>query len=150
MRLISSLMGFALATLISTSVFAADTDSVQQELTAYNDRFNEIVADYDLEAFLALYNDAPLWIAPESPPVAGLDVPAGTFGFIVENEGLFSHSFDDFRVSDDGTQAVMIGTYDLNVEKVGVAAQGTYLFVLERSGDEWDVVIDMYNQHAAE
>ncbi|NIA71385.1 nuclear transport factor 2 family protein [Pelagibius litoralis] len=149
MRLLSSLSAIAFAALATTSSFAENSD-IQQELTAYNDRFNEIVANYDLEAFLALYNDAPLWVAPEKPPVAGLDVPAGTFRFIVENEGVFSHSFDHFFVSDDGTQAVMIGDYDLNVEKVGVAAKGTYLFVLARNGTQWDIVVDMYNQHSAE
>lgn len=149
MRLPSSLLGFALATLTALPL-AADNSNIEQELTAYNDRYNEIIADYDLEAFLALYNDAPLWIAPENPPVAGLDVPTGTFSFIIENEGVFSHSFDRFFVSDDGTQAVMIGGYDLNVEKASVAAQGTYLFVMQRNGDGWDVVADMFNQHAAE
>lgn len=150
MRLISSLMGFALATMIAIPAIASETPALQRELTAYNDRFNEIVADYDLEAFLALYNEAPLWIAPEKPPVVGLDVPAGTFGFIVENEGVFSHSFETFFASEDGTQAVMIGTYDLDVEKVSVKAQGTFLFVLERNDDGWDIVADMFNQHAAE
>lgn len=149
MRLPSSLLGFALA-ILTAQPSVADDSNVEQELTAYNDQYNRIVAEYDLEAFLALYNDAPLWIAPEKPPVAGLDVPAGTFGFIVDNEGVFSHSFDEFFVSDDGTQAVMIGGYDLNVEKVGVAAQGTYLFVMERNGNDWTIVADMFNQHVAE
>ncbi|MEJ6393823.1 nuclear transport factor 2 family protein [Gymnodinialimonas sp. 2305UL16-5] len=120
-------------------------------MTAYNDRFNEIVATYDLEAFLALYVDEPLWIAPGERPVAGLDVPAGTFGFIIENAGAFSHSFEHFFVSDDGSQAVMIGDYDLDVEQAGVAATGTYLFVMERHGeDEWRIVADMFNQHEVE
>lgn len=44
----------------------------------------------------------------------------------------------------------MIGTYNLNIEAVGAQAIGTYLFVLERNGDEWDIVVDMFNQHAAE
>lgn len=149
MRLPSSLLGFALVNL-TTLPLAADNTNIEQELTAYNDQYNEIVADYDLEAFLALYNDTPLWIAPEQPPVAGLDVPAGTFGFIIENEGVFSHSFDEFFVSDDGTQAVMIGGYDLKVAKAGVAAQGTYLFVMAREGDGWNIVADMFNQHTDE
>lgn len=149
MRLLASLSGFALATLIAVPSAAQDAE-IHQDLTDYNSRFNEIAAAYDLEAFLALYNDAPLWIAPHSPPVAGLNVPAGAFGFIVENEGAFSHSFDHFFVSDDATQAVMIGGYDLNVETTGVTARGTYLFVMERSGDGWTIVADMFNQHAAE
>lgn len=149
MRLLASLSGFALATLIAAPSTARDAE-IHQNLTAYNDRFNEIAAAYDLEAFLALYNDAPLWIAPHSPPVAGLNIPAGAFGFIAENGGAFSHSFDHFFVSDDATQAVMIGSYDLNVETTGVAARGTYLFVMERNGNSWSIVADMFNQHATE
>lgn len=147
MRLLSSLSGIALATLIVMPAAATD---LQQEFTAYNDRYNEIITTNDLEAFIKLYNDEPLWIAPEKAPAAGLDVPRGTFGFIIQNEGKLTHSFDELIVSDDGTQAVMIGQYDLNVEKVGVAATGTYLFVLAREGDGWDIVVDMFNQHAAE
>ncbi|MDW3180767.1 nuclear transport factor 2 family protein [Roseobacter sp.] len=149
MCLRASLSGFALAILTAVPSAAQDA-GIQQDLTAYNDRYNEIVAAYDLEAFLALYNDAPLWIAPETPPVAGLKVPAGAFGFIAENKGEFSHSFDHFFVSDDGSMAVMIGGYDADIEAAGVAAQGTYLFVMQRDDDGWAIVADMFNQHAAE
>ncbi len=149
MRLLSSLSAIAYFTFSAMSALAQDID-IQQELSAYNDRYNQIAADFDLEAFLALYSGQPLWIAPEKPPVSGLDVPAGTFGFIVQNEAVFSHSFDTFYASDDGTQAVMIGTYDLHAEKVGVTAQGTYLFVMERDGNGWNIVADMFNQHVTE
>ncbi|WP_342077793.1 nuclear transport factor 2 family protein [Yoonia sp. SS1-5] len=150
MRLASSLMGFALATLVAFPSFAVEKAEIENELTAYNDRYNEIIRDYDLDAFVALYNDTPLWIAPDTPPVAGLDVPRGTFGFIIQNEGFLTHSFDELFVSDDGTQAVMIGRYDLDVEKAGAQAEGTYLFVLQRNGEGWDIVVDMFNQHKAE
>lgn len=150
MRLLSALLAIALTTLIATASLAFDKGALRQELSTYNDRYNEIVASHDLEAFLGLYNDAPLWIAPEKPPVVGLDVPAGTFGFIIENKGVFSHSFDQFFASDDGTQAVMIGSYDLDVDKVGISAKGTYLFVLERNRDDWKIVADMFNKYAAE
>ena len=149
MRLLSSLSAFALAALTALPV-AAETADIQQELSTYNDRYNQIAADYDLEAFLALYGEDPLWIAPGKPAVAGLDVPAGAFGFITESEADFSHSFDRFFVSDDGTQAVMIGTYDMAAEKVGVTAQGTYLFVLQRDGEGWAIVAAMFNQRDPE
>ena len=149
MTLFSSLKGFALATLIATPALAAN-DAQIAEFEAYNDLYNEIIETYNLEAFIALYNDAPIWIDPAKAPVDGLDVPSGTFGFIVQNEGQLTHTFDELKISDDGSQAVMIGTYDLNIEAVGAQATGTYLFVLERNGDEWDIVVDMFNQHAAE
>ncbi|WP_299632669.1 nuclear transport factor 2 family protein [uncultured Roseobacter sp.] len=150
MRLLSSLSGFAFAALMSLPAAATEPLDLQQEFTAYNERYNEIIATYDLEAFIDLYDDAPLWIAPDKEPVAGLDVPRGTFGFIIENEGRLTHSFDELIVSDDGTQAVMIGRYEADIEKVGVKAQGTYLFVLERDGEAWNIVVDMFNQHAAD
>ena len=152
MRLISSMTAIALATLTFTatpSLADSHADSIKQELSAYNDAYNQIIETYDLEAFIGLYNDAPLWIAPKEAPVAGLDVPRGTFGFIIEKEGKLTHTFDELVVSDDGSQAVMIGTYDLNIEQVGAKATGTYLFVLEREGEGWNIVVDMFNEHVA-
>jgi len=73
MRLVSSLKSFALVTLVVTPVLAAD-EAQLAAFEAYNDRYNEIIATYDLESFLGLYNDAPLWIEPDKAPVAGLDV----------------------------------------------------------------------------
>lgn len=151
MRLISSVTAIALATLSATSSFAdGHADAIRQELSAYNDTYNQIIETYDLEAFVGLYNDAPLWIAPKEAPIAGLDVPRGTFGFIIEKEGQLTHTFDELVVSDDGSQAVMIGTYNLNIEAVGAKATGTYLFVLEREGEGWNIVVDMFNEHVSE
>lgn len=59
---------------------------VVQELKAYNDSYYELVANYDLEAFAALYDDAPLWIAPSVAPVQGLEVPRNTFQFIIDKK----------------------------------------------------------------
>jgi len=150
MRLHSSLSGIALTILTALPVFAASDSDLRAEFDAYNDTYNQIIETYDLEAFVALYNDAPLWIEPDKAPIAGLDVPRGTFGFIIENEGKLTHSFDELIVSDDGTQAVMIGEYGLDIAKVGAKATGTYLFVLERNGEGWDIVVDMFNRHTAE
>lgn len=148
MLLRSSLSGFALTLLTSLSVLADTADDLRAEFTAYNDTYNQIIADYDLEAFVALYNDAPIWIEPDKAPIVGLDVPSGTFGFIIQNEGKLTHSFDELLVSADGTQAVMIGEYNASIATVGMEAAGTYLFVLQRSGEGWDIVVDMFNQHA--
>lgn len=135
--------------LITPVLADADTDRVERELKSYNDNYNELVANYDLESFVALYSDAPLWIAPTVAPVQGLDVPRNTFQFIIDNEGQLTHTFDEFFVSDDGTQAVMIGQYQANIEAVGAQSTGTYLFVLERADDNWKIVVDMFNEHKA-
>lgn len=131
-------------------VHSAEPAEAQQEaFEAYNDSYNALVADHYLEAFVALYGESPLWIAPTAEPAAGLDVPRNTFQFIIDNEGSLTHTFDRLHVSDDGTQAVMIGTYEVAIEKVGAESSGTYLFVLEQEGDGWKIVVDMFNEHAA-
>ncbi len=142
---------FLSATLLAASIAFADghSNKVEAELKLFNDQYNEITATYDVEAFLALYEEGSLWIAPENPPVQGLDVPKATFQFFSSNEGSLTHTVEHTFASEDGTQAVMVGQYDLKVEKVGVVASGTYQFVLARDGDSWKIVTDMYNQHAA-
>lgn len=136
--------------LVTSTAFSAENsgENLYEEISAYNDRYNEIAASYDLSAFIELYNDTPLWIAPDVAPVEGLDVPRNTFGFIIENKGNLVHSFDHLEVSDDGSQAVMIGQYDAEIAAVGSKSTGTYLFVLKRDGDAWKIVVDMFNQHA--
>lgn len=143
----SAAVVLSIASLVTPVHANTVTDRVEQELRAYNDNYNELVANYDLEAFVALYNDTPLWIAPSVAPVQGLDVPRNTFQFIIEKEGQLTHTFDEFIVSDDGSQAVMIGQYAANIEAVGAQSTGTYLFVLERTDDNWKIVVDMFNEH---
>lgn len=140
------------ASVLLAPVVQAETPSTAPgaELIEYNEKYNQIVGDYDIEAFLALYNSSPLWIAPNERPVAGLDVPRAAFEFLSGNGGSLLHSANHSFVSQDGTQAVLIGQYDLDVEKVGVKSSGTYLFVMKKTTDgEWDVVVDMYNQHVS-
>lgn len=133
----------------ATPVFADNTTITPDKgLLEYNERYNAIAADYDMDAFVALYNANPLWVAPGKEPVAGLEVPRNTFGFLAKNNGKLTHTADHTFVSKDGSQAVLMGRYDINVESKGVKGAGTYLFVMKRNGTEWDIVVDMYNQHA--
>lgn len=150
MKFTTSLAVVALATsILLAPTLQAENPSTAPgaELIEYNDQFNLIVGDYDIDAFLALYSSSPLWIAPSKAPVAGLDVPRATFDFFSSNDGSLVHTADHSFISADGSQAVLIGRYDLDVEKVGVKGSGTYLFVLKKIDNQWDVVVDMYNQH---
>lgn len=144
----------ALALACTTAVPLAHADdsagAVGAEMTAYNQRYNDIAARHDLDAFIALYTGNPLWIAPTEAPVAGLDVPRNTFGFIKKHEGKLTHTADHVFVSKDGMQAVLIGRYNAVIEAVGNASSGTYLFVLTRDSDEddWAIAVDMFNAHS--
>lgn len=146
-RTASSLAVMLLLSLSASAIADSMKDRIKQELTEYNDAYNELFVNDDLEAFVALYSDAPLWIAPTTEPVKGLDVPRNTFQFIVDKEGDLVHTFDEFHVSEDGTQAVMIGQYKADIEAVGTHSTGTYLFVLERDEGLWKIVVDMFNEH---
>lgn len=135
--------------LISFSVFANNSnDTVLQELNAFNDKFNQAVAEKDMAGFLSLYSAEALWIAPASPPVEGHGEPRATLQMIIDNDGQLSHTVDKLIISDDGDQAVMIGSANVYVEKAGIDATGTYLFVLERKNQNWQIITDMWHQHA--
>ena len=118
------------------------------ELHSLNDRFNEAVADRDADAILSLYAKDTIWIEQGKPAIEGLEEPRKLFEFVTANKGEVTHSVDTLFVSDDGTLAVMIGSVDARMESVGMDATGTYLYVLKPAGDGWEVVTDMWHQHA--
>lgn len=122
------------------------------ELEAFNDRYNEIASNYDLEGFKALYTDSAVWIAPEKPPAPVSQAGVGQFQFLSKNKGKLSHTLDQSFMSADGTQAVMIGTSTVSIESLGFGGTATYLLVMQRGNqdDEWKIVADMFNQHANE
>lgn len=144
---------FTVSLFVSASLAAGGTiktSDIEAELNAFNDHFNQLVTEKDMEGFLSLYSENTLWIAPATPPVNGHGEPRETFQFIIDKDGKLTHTVDKLFVSDDGSQAVMIGTAEILVEKVGMDATGTYLFVLERDGNGWKIVTDMWHQHSDE
>ncbi len=133
---------------VTASAFAQDNaETVKKELNTYNDRYNEIVQSHDVDTFVGLYSNNPLWISPTDAPVAGLELPRNTLQFLADNDGKLHHTADHVFVSSDGSQAVLIGKYDVAVEKFHRKADGTYLLVLARKNEGWDIVVDMYNEH---
>lgn len=119
----------------------------ETSLAAFNDKFNSSSANHDVDALLSLYTPDALWIAPGERPVAGYDAPRETFGFVTKNKGFLSHTVDHLHISDDASQAVMIGEAVIKVDAAGMDATGTYLFVLKRDKDSWKIVTDMFHQH---
>lgn len=130
---------------ISTLV-SAQTD-VEKELIAFNDRFNEVVAKRDMEGFLSLYSENVWWIAPATPPVVGLGEPRSTFQFIIDSNGELTHTIDKLSISEDGSQAVMIGTAFVKIAKANMDLNGTYLFVMKKENGVWKIQTDMWHQH---
>lgn len=122
-------------------------ESTRASLIAFNDKFNDISANHDTEGLLSLYTPDALWIAPGVRPAAGYDEPRKTFSFLSENKGVLTHTVDHLHISEDGTQATMIGEAVIQVEAAGLDATGTYLFVLKRTNNEWKIVTDMFHQH---
>lgn len=151
MKLFTKHAGTIAATLMLGACSAATSSTAplptKADLVTYNATYNEIAARYDMNAFLGLYSNNPLWIAPTDAPAAGLDVPRNTFGFLSAKKGILTHTADHTFFSKDGSQAVLIGRYDIAINAVGVKADGTYLFVLEREGDGWKIIVDMFNEH---
>lgn len=148
MRILSTLAAFSLS---ATVAFADGHQAdIEADLNAWNDRFNELAASWDLEGIVALYDEDALWIAPKSRPAPGPETARQTFSFAVENKGSLVHTVDELIISDDGSQAVMIGDAIVKVETQGLDFTGTYLFVLEREDDTWLIQTDMFNQHIDE
>lgn len=145
MRLALSVAALLLS--IAPSFADTATDTVRAELHAFNDRFNAYAEAYDVDGIVSLYDEKALWIAPKTPPVAGLETPRNTFSFLTENKGSITHSVDELIISDDGSQAVMIGGVEVLVEQAGMDFDGTYLFVLERDDEDWKIVADMFHQY---
>ncbi|MBU2981039.1 nuclear transport factor 2 family protein [Lentibacter algarum] len=143
-----------LATAFLLSPLASFADGhqaeLEAELLAFNDRFNAYAEAHDVDGIVSLYGEESLWIAPKTPPAPAPVLARQTFSFLVANEGSISHTVDHLTISDDGTQAVMIGDAIVLVEKAGLDFTGTYLFVLEKEGDTWEIVADMFNQHVEE
>jgi len=148
MRLFPSI---AAVLLVAGPAFAdSPSDELRAELLAFNDQFNAYAESYDIEGIVSLYDEKALWIAPAKRPVAGKETPRNTFTFLTENEGSLIHTVDELIVSDDESQVIMIGDAIVKVEKADLDFTGTYLFVLEREGEGWEIVADMFNQHTKE
>lgn len=150
MRKSLSIAASIAALFIMTSTAMADTAlSTRESLVKFNDTFNQYAASHDVEAMMSLYDQDAYWIAPKTPPAKGRDgVPRQTFSFLSENKGHLSHTIDELFISDDGTQAVMMGEAIVLVEKANLDIKGTYIFTLEREGDKWEIATDMFNHHS--
>ena len=131
-------------TVAASVVNVAETET---SLNRFNDEFNAISAKHDVDGLLSLYTPDSLWIAPGERPATGYEEPRKTFSFLAENKGLLTHTVDHLHISNDGSQAVMIGEAVIKVDAVGMDATGTYLFVMKRVNDEWKIVTDMFHQH---
>lgn len=142
------LLTFA-ALAFSANISFAQTakDLAPASLNAINDQFNKAAAELDAQALIGLYADQILWIEQGKPVSQGLNGPRELFEFVTSNEGKVVHTIDHLFVSDDETLAVMIGSVDAKIEKVGLDATGTYLFVLRPEDAGWKIVTDMWHQH---
>jgi len=80
--------------------------------------------------------------------MAGHDAPRGTFGFLIQNNGILTHTVDKLVISEDRKLAAMLGTAIIKVEKTGLDATGTYSFVMKRlDSGKWTVLSDMFHQN---
>lgn len=133
------------------STFADERHAdIKAELMALNDSFNAYAKAQDVEGIVSLYDEEALWIAPQTPPAPGPELARQNFSFLVENDGSIVHTVDQLTISNDGSQAVMIGDAVILVEKAGLDFTGTYLFVLEKEDNTWKIVTDMFNRHVEE
>jgi ketosteroid isomerase-like protein len=143
---------FTTAVLLLATSFASAADdrsgALRAELNAFNDQFNTYAATLNVEGMMSLYDKDVIWIAPTDAPARGREgVPRQTFTFVADNKGTLSHTVTDLIISDDGSQAVMIGTNNGEIKSKNFVVRGTYLFVLKKKTEQWQIVSDMFNKH---
>jgi ketosteroid isomerase-like protein len=133
----------------SFAVAAEDRSSaLRAELNAFNDQFNTYAATLNVDGMMSLYDKDVIWIAPTEAPARGREgVPRQTFTFVADNKGTLAHTVTDLIISDDGSQAVMIGTNNGEIKSKDFVVRGTYLFVLKKKAGQWHIVSDMFNKH---
>jgi ketosteroid isomerase-like protein len=136
------------AVLLSAGIAVADDAATS--LNAINDQFNTFAANHNAVGLVSLYSKDTLWIEQGKPVRQGLEGPRELFEFVTANKGDVTHTIDHLYVSDDETLAVMIGFVEAKIETVGMDATGTYLFVLRPEDDGWEIIADMWHQHAPE
>lgn len=147
MRLILTFLTLTLLTFSTAYAKGPQNANVDAELRAFNDLFNEIVTARDADRFIELYAEDALWIGAGSPPKIGHDEPRGLINFLTQMDAKMAHSVDTLFVSDDGTQAVMVGGNVARIEKADQNITGTYLFVLKNTDNGWKIVTDMWHIH---
>lgn len=139
----------ALLVATSATAYTLGKSNAVDSLNAFNDRFNQSIVKGDAEDLVDLYADNTLWIEQGKPAVQGLEKPRKLFEFVTSNKGEVTHTIDNLFIADDASLAVMIGSVDAKIEKVGMDATGTYLFVLRPDGKTWKITTDMWHQHTA-
>ncbi|WP_085905815.1 YybH family protein [Kiloniella majae] len=151
----TSLRITAIAALISflpVFVYASD-DTDRQSLIEFNNTFNKYAKALDIEGILSLYHKDTYWVAPATAPAQGRDgVPRQTVTFLNQNKGTLHHTIDQLFISDDGTQAVMMGETKAKVESKNFDLHGTYMYVLKRENksSSWQIMVDMFNNYEKE
>ena len=89
-----------------------------------------------------------MWIEQGKPATQGLEEPRKLFEFVTSNKGKVTHTIDNLFVADDSSLAVMIGSVEAKLEKIGMDGTVTYLFVPKPDGSTWKIATDMWHQHA--
>lgn len=137
---------------------AADSPAVQQDragaeeaIAEQNRLWIEAVEAGDADFIADLHTEDGRLMAPNAPAAEGREAVRSAWEEILAMPGL-SLSFEatEIVVSDDGSMAYDVGTYDLSFEDPEapggqVEDEGKYLVVWENVDGEWKVAADMFN-----
>lgn len=119
----------------------------RDDLESFNQRFNQIVSKYDADSFVKLYKTDSWLIAPEAKPSADPDELRKMIGFLSKKGYSMAHTIDRVLISEDLSQAILIGEAEATNDAHPARAVGTYLFVMQKVDSEWKIAIDMFNQY---
>lgn len=122
-----------------------EEEVVDRTLLDLNDRFNRSVESKHVSSMLSLYSADVLWLPPNAPLQRGRGAAESNYAFLAEHSARLRHTVEHTIVSADGSQAVMIGAFMLEIDALSVADEGKYLLVVRHGEDGWKIVADMFS-----
>ncbi|HKY60731.1 MAG TPA: SgcJ/EcaC family oxidoreductase [Gemmatimonadota bacterium] len=131
-----------------------DAASVQAEIEAIDDRFEQALLAGDAATLATFYTDDAIALPPGAPRAEGRaaiqELFASWFAEVPAPEG-FTLTTDDLRVAESGDIAYEVGTYTsrgTSPEGEAYDETGKYLVVWKNVDGEWKVDRDIWNGDA--
>ncbi len=126
-----------------------DTAAIKSAIDGIGPQFAAAVAARDTDAVVAFYADDARILAAGAPRADGRDAIRAMWVQFLSTPGLdLKLTSSDVMVAEAGDLAIDIGGYQMSMTgPKGKPAQdvGKYVTIFKKVGDQWKVVVDMFN-----
>lgn len=127
---------------------AVDAAAEEQAIRELDARWNQAIADRDVDAIVALYADDGYLAPTNAPRIAGHDALRDAWTHMLDlTEGQAVITPVDIDVARAGDMAVETGDYRLSVRNGGQLMEdsGKYVVVWKKVDGTWKVAADIFN-----